>query len=87
MELSSVIRRWRHRDSFSFPGDIAAHRSVEENGPQVPARRQCGGPVQRARAREQARSVCRQAAVHARAGGRQIPQAEANDPAVSAEAN
>ena len=37
MELLSVIRRWRLSGPFLDPGDLAAHRAVEEHGPQISA--------------------------------------------------
>src|SRR5580700_6690791 len=67
--------------SFLDPGDIAAHGTVAEHGPQVPALGQRRTEVCRPRSAEQAGPLRRQAVAYAAAGDREVAQAEADDQA------
>ena len=69
--------------SFLDPGDIAAHRAVEEHGPQIPALGQRRAEVQHPGPAEQAGPLRRQAVADAAAGGGEVAQAEADDQAVA----
>src|ERR1700683_1020975 len=69
--------------SFLDPRDIAAHRAVEEYGPQGPAFGQRRTEVCRPRSAEQAGPLRRQAVAYAAAGGGEVAQAEADRQAIA----